>query len=383
MIDLAKWWPRSRNEGRTERRAAPRGALLSTRVLRWASISAVGVVTLGSSTMLASARPASADELSDAQAQASQLEQQIEATGQRIDALDQQYEAAQEKRAGLDEQIFATQASLGETQQRVDTDRASLRSAAVNSYIGDESAASQSPLFSGVQRSIDATQQYNDVGTADLNTAVQTLQGAEDTLNAQQVALRNEDEQAQQAVDSADIAYEQAQNDEAQQQQALSQVNGEIGQLVQQQQEAQTLAAISAAESKIQQAQGSLPAPPPSGSGQGAAAVAAAESQLGVPYVWGGETPGVGFDCSGLTAWSWGQAGVPLDHYSGSQMSETQPVPVSDLQPGDLLFYGPGGSDHVAMYIGSGEVIQAPYPGAVVSVAGADFGDGFAGAGRP
>ena len=74
----------------------------------------------------------------------------------------------------------------------------------------------------------------------------------------------------------------------------------------------------------------------------------AAESQIGVPYVWGGESPkgsaSPGFDCSGLTAWSWGQVGVGLPHYSGAQMADSTPVPVSDLQPGDLLFYGPGGS---------------------------------------
>ena len=98
-------------------------------------------------------------------------------------------------------------------------------------------------------------------------------------------------------------------------------------------------------------------APPPTAPG-GAGAVQAAESQIGVPYVWGGESPkgsaSPGFDCSGLTAWSWGQVGVGLPHYSGAQMSDSTPVPVSDLQPGDLLFYGPGGSDHVAMYVGGG-----------------------------
>jgi cell wall-associated NlpC family hydrolase len=111
--------------------------------------------------------------------------------------------------------------------------------------------------------------------------------------------------------------------------------------------------------------------------------VQAAESQLGVPYVFGAEEPGVGFDCSGLTAWAWGQAGVPLPHYSGAQMADSTPVPVSDLQPGDLLFYGPGGSDHVAMYVGGGTMIEAPHTGAVVWLTPLRLGDGFVGAGRP
>jgi cell wall-associated NlpC family hydrolase len=111
--------------------------------------------------------------------------------------------------------------------------------------------------------------------------------------------------------------------------------------------------------------------------------VQAAESQIGVPYQWGAESPGVGFDCSGLTAWSWGQVGVGLPHYSGGQMADSAPVPVSDLQPGDLLFYGPGGSDHVAMYVSPGTMIEAPYTGADVRLTGLRLGDGFVGAGRP
>jgi cell wall-associated NlpC family hydrolase len=81
--------------------------------------------------------------------------------------------------------------------------------------------------------------------------------------------------------------------------------------------------------------------------------------------------------------YAWGVAGVNLPHYSGDQMADTTPVPVSDLEPGDLLFYGPGGSDHVAMYIGDGKMIQAPYTGSWVSISPVMFGSWFAGAGRP
>ncbi|MGH8979957.1 MAG: C40 family peptidase, partial [Acidimicrobiales bacterium] len=109
---------------------------------------------------------------------------------------------------------------------------------------------------------------------------------------------------------------------------------------------------------------------------QGLAAVHAAESQLGVPYVWGGERPGSGFDCSGLTQWSWAQAGVSISRTSQSQFASVQHVSLSDLQAGDLLFYfnldGTGTVDHVAMYVGSGPYgvqteIQAPETGESVS----------------
>ena len=94
--------------------------------------------------------------------------------------------------------------------------------------------------------------------------------------------------------------------------------------------------------------------------GGAATAVAAAESQIGVPYVWGGESPGHGFDCSGLTQWAWRQAGVDLPRTAAAQYGAIPHVPLSDLQPGDLLFWGFGGISHVGMYVGGGDFINAP-----------------------
>jgi cell wall-associated NlpC family hydrolase len=64
-------------------------------------------------------------------------------------------------------------------------------------------------------------------------------------------------------------------------------------------------------------------------------------------------------------------------------MGDTTPVPLSDLQPGDLLFYGAGGSEHVAMYVGPGTMIEAPETGEAVHLTSLRLGDGFVGAGRP
>ncbi|MFI0433810.1 MAG: C40 family peptidase [Candidatus Nanopelagicales bacterium] len=93
-------------------------------------------------------------------------------------------------------------------------------------------------------------------------------------------------------------------------------------------------------------------------SSAGSRAVSAAQSVLGSPFVWGGSSPG-GFDCSGLTRWSYGQAGVYLPGGSYNQINYGYPVGWNDLRRGDLVFYGPGGSQHVAMYYGNGQVIQA------------------------
>ena len=101
-----------------------------------------------------------------------------------------------------------------------------------------------------------------------------------------------------------------------------------------------------------------------------------------MPYVWGGESPGQGFDCSGLTQWSWRQAGVSLPRTAAAQYDAIPHVPLSDLQPGDLLFWGFGGISHVGMYVGGGDIINAPETGEVVRIE-AIWNNGLVGAGRP
>lgn len=99
-------------------------------------------------------------------------------------------------------------------------------------------------------------------------------------------------------------------------------------------------------------------------SGRAAAAVAAARSAVGRPYVWGANGPS-GFDCSGLTQWSYAQAGVGLPRTSQAQAHTGRAVPLSQAQPGDIVTYR-GDASHVGMYVGNGQVIHAPYPGAPV-----------------
>jgi cell wall-associated NlpC family hydrolase len=110
--------------------------------------------------------------------------------------------------------------------------------------------------------------------------------------------------------------------------------------------------------------------PPPSNvpvSGRAGVAVATARAQLGDPYVWAAEGPDA-FDCSGLTLYAWRAAGVSLPHSSSMQMSSGTRVSQSELQPGDLVFYG-SPVHHVAIYVGGGQVIHAPQSGDVVRYA--------------
>ena len=103
-------------------------------------------------------------------------------------------------------------------------------------------------------------------------------------------------------------------------------------------------------------------------------------SQMGVPYSWGGGNASgpsrgidqgagtVGFDCSGLMLYMFAGVGIKLDHYSGSQYNAGRKVPSSQMRRGDMIFYGPNASQHVAMYLGDGQMLEAPYTGSVVKI---------------
>ena len=113
-----------------------------------------------------------------------------------------------------------------------------------------------------------------------------------------------------------------------------------------------------------------------SASGRAAKAIAFAKAQLGDPYVYGGTGPN-GWDCSGLMQASWRAAGVSLPRVVGPQYSATRHIPMSQLQPGDLVFYGD--MSHDGMYIGHGKVIHSPHPGRSVEITGLG---GYSRAGR-
>lgn len=140
---------------------------------------------------------------------------------------------------------------------------------------------------------------------------------------------------------------------------------------------ASVLPEIATAETVSQEAQSAVGAANPS---QVESVIARAESMIGTPYVWGGgdangPTTGVnggsvsGFDCSGLVLYAFAGAGIALPHYTGYQYQRGTQVPVSEAQRGDLLFWGPGGSQHVAIYLGDGMMIEAPQAGQNVTTA--------------
>ncbi len=105
-----------------------------------------------------------------------------------------------------------------------------------------------------------------------------------------------------------------------------------------------------------------------------------AQSQIGVPYSWGGGNaagPSRGidggantdvFDCSGLVLYAFAGAGIKLPHYSGSQYNMGRKIPSAQMRRGDVIFWGPNGSQHVAIFLGNGQMIEAPYTGSFVKI---------------
>lgn len=378
--------------------------------LRRAALASAAVIALTGSALCAGPTSgAGADQLSDAQAQAAQISAQIQADGERVEILGQEFDAAEQQVQLLDVRLQQNEAQIERTKVRVAAAQSNLRQQAVNAYMMGSSGTGLDSIFSpgGLQDS--AAAEYRSVANGDLSDAIDAYHRLQSALAAQQGRLQVTEAQARNAADQVQQSQQQAETAESAQQAELSQVKGQIATLIAQQQAAAARAAQAAFEAKVaaeqaaqqqaaqqqaaQQSAGSTQSSQGGGTpggyvppvAQGAAgAVAAAESQLGVPYVWGGETPGVGFDCSGLTQWAWGQAGVSLPRTAQDQYDAIPHISLADLEPGDLLFWDDGTSSiqHVAMYVGGGEVIQAPYTGSVVSYAPI-WTSGLVGAGRP
>ena len=225
-----------------------------------------------------------------------------------------------------------------------------------------------------------STSVYSQLAEGNIGSVIATLKTNRVELTQERGILAAEEAAAQASVNVALATYNQYRSLQAKIEQARSQVEGQISayyNAIQAAANAASARAVTTAIANPTPSSGAAPGPDPLGE----AAVQAAEKFLGVPYVWGGASR-YGVDCSGLVMLAYDAVGVYLPHYSGGQFDDTERVPLYDIQPGDLLFYGYNGDEHVAMYVGGGMMIEAPETGYTVHITPIRLGYGFAGIGR-
>jgi cell wall-associated NlpC family hydrolase len=335
-------------------------------------------------------------ELAAKRAEAERLAAQIDAQQERASALNEQYlqaksaaDDAQTKITDATEAIKAAEARAAKLSRQVGSRAARL-------YMG---VGMSDPLGLDVEnvRELGSRAKYSQAAAAHDEQVVDELVVAQEDLAHEREGLKRVEEEARGRQDAADDALGELRDATAQAESTLASVKGDIRGLIadiererqaaeeaaaraaQRQREAQEQAAQAAANTggggggggpapssnpaDIGVDPGNIPAPSPGA----AAAIAFARAQVGKPYIYAGVGP-EGFDCSGLTMMAWAQGGVSMSHGSRDQYNAFPKVPISQLQPGDLVFFGDSGpmNHHGALYIGGGTMIEAPHTGAFV-----------------
>ncbi|HUY42728.1 MAG TPA: NlpC/P60 family protein [Acidimicrobiales bacterium] len=365
--------------------------------------------------LLATPLSAGAQSIKQTQGQIATLSAELSQQEKTSEITANQYDADKANLVVIDANIVKLQAEEVAKRSSIATTSAKLVVATVRAYVLGAADAQILSLFNQKVTNSDARTVYEDQVIGDLNQLRHTYEAQKKSLDhtitqvAQQRVAKIQQTNNMQSLLAANIALEN--RTRVTLQTVTSRLKGEIinyeiqagvaaAKAHNQNGETQAINAASvvggqsAANQVISAIQAAIAVPAIAeiaGSKQGLAAVAYAKSQIGVPYVWGGETPGVGFDCSGLVQWAWIRAGITIPRTTQTQWPAMHHVILTQLQPGDLLFYynldGDHAVDHVVMYIGSGPwgvntTIAAAHSGTTVALAPL-FTSGLIGAARP
>ena len=373
----------------------------------------------------------------DRQTQADQLAQQLDDQGQRIAALDEQYNQARAQADAIDAKLASIGPQLAESDHQLALARQRLSQASVDAYVRGGSSPLLGVLIKSKADDYAVRKTYVHAALDEQRGAMAGFDAARRNLLKLRDQLRSAQRQARAAADAIDANRKSIEATVAAQQTTMTQVSQpDMAPLVAQaaasraqqaqqlgKQKFDTLAAPpkpagtttsvaprgsgTATTTHPTGSSGSGPStttrpastpttsapkpssPPPPAAPTGAAppvkagastAVNTAKAQLGKPYQWGGAGPD-NFDCSGLTMYAWRAGGVGLPHSAAMQYDAIAHISVSQLQPGDLVFfYTP--IEHVGIYVGGGQMIDAPYTGAVVRY-DSIYNPYLVGAGRP
>ncbi len=379
-------------------------------------ISAVSAALLATSLTVASATTTSPPSVSSLRVRVDRLEGLLSDQERRSEALSQNYDAIAERLLSLDTSLARMRNRVQVTRTKVIRTGHVLQGDAVNAYIYGSNASAGVALFTQNANQTEDASVYQQTAIGNISSAeaayrneALVLAADQHNLNAQRGLVASATRQAEDAkVENQRLAVR------------TSQLVHSMGTALRHAvleaaiAQARAAAAAKAAEAAASAANvagtlggtagtiqairgfGGAISGSATGNAAGMAAFAAAKSQIGVPYVWGGETPRSassqgGFDCSGLTQWSWAQAGVSIPRTAAAQYYGLPHVSLTALQPGDLLFYfnldGDNQVDHVVMYGGSGPygsqtTIAADETGTTIQLQPA-FTFGLIGAARP
>jgi cell wall-associated NlpC family hydrolase len=341
-------------------------------------LSVLAVVAVCFGTVTISSRPATASQLGNDRARANQLLKQINRISSHVDLLGQKYDLAQVKLHKITFEIKNTKSEVATIKSNVTKSAKELAADAVFAYVTNGSAAGNNPLFSNSATKIGSTNVYSQLAEGNITTTISSLKSYRIELTQERSILAGEVGKATHLARAAAAAFHSANVYQASLNHALSEVKGSIATYIAQAQakaNAATVTQFNAADLSD-----GMTNPPPDTKAN--IAIDAAESYLGVWYEWGGASRS-GVDCSGLIMLAYEAAGIDFPHYSGAQYEDTERVPLADIEPGDLLFYGYDGDQHVAMYVGDGKMIEAEMTGTQVHIVPVRLGYGFFGLGRP
>jgi peptidoglycan DL-endopeptidase CwlO len=315
-------------------------------------------------------------------AEARQVKDQVDALNTRVEIANENYLVAAGKHSKLLSETRAAAARVKKAQKRLNQLEKHLGTRANDMYrngpLGFLDVLLGAKSFDQFARTWDILKQLNEADAnyiADTKDAKAEFQAAHKQLSAKEKSAAH-----QQSIMAGNKRYIEGKL--AEREQKLAGVEAQVTQL--------QAAEAAAARARAAAAQRSYT----SGSSSSGSSdnyksptipahgdvVTYAKSRLGCRYVWGGSGPNT-FDCSGLTMWSYRRIGISLPHSSREQINSGQRVSRKDLQPGDLVFFG-SPIHHVGMYVGGGEMIEAPYTGARVRIVSMDRSD-YAGACRP
>lgn len=318
-------------------------------------VRALVALAFGAATIAPLALPAIAHAapIDDKRKQAEALEGEINTNSEQLEALNEQIKFVQTKVDDATAKIADAQARISEAKVEMKRIETLVRERAASIY-RSSSQGTDGDIFDLDIRTLTSREAYSSAAADRDNTLLDQLDAARQDL----AALRHDAEDARKGAEreKASLAAKKTDIDAAQaeRERLLGQVKGELATLVEQ------AAAARRAAQVPKQPTGEpidLSKIPPV-SGNAGAAIEFAKAQVGKPYQYASKGPD-SYDCSGLTYAAWQAAGITIGGSSGSQYSSLPHVPMNAIQAGDLIFWGPGGSSHVGLYVGGGSIIDA------------------------